>query len=112
MGATRGMHGPLGAPAQVRFELVERLIDRGKFGAVGRQEEQLGASPFYGVARGERLVTRIVVLMTMSQGESLPPPRRTWETKTARLIGPSSNIGATVLVQRRPAMRLVAFQCP
>lgn len=68
------MHGPLGAPAQVRFELVERLIDRGKFGAVGRQEEQLGASPFYGVARGERLVTRIVVLMTMSQGESLPPP--------------------------------------
>lgn len=55
------MDGALGSFTQVRLELGERLLDRVEIGAVGRKEEQRGASRFDGVARGRRLMARQVV---------------------------------------------------
>jgi hypothetical protein len=56
-----GLDGALGSFAQKRFELGEDLLDRVEIGAVGRQEEELGAGGSDGPSHGLAFVTAEIV---------------------------------------------------
>lgn len=97
---------------RVRFQIGECLLDRVEVGVVGREEQEPGADALDGGAYGGRLVARQIVHHDdVATAEFGHEHANDVGRCGSAFIGPSRIQGATMLVRRKPATKVVVFQC-